>query len=398
MIQDTPDTEYEKAKIAAIRAELPVTQTYAYLNTGTNGPFPKRSYSTMTAYAQHEVEEGRITHDAFARYLQALTQTREAMVDVLRCPSRDIALTHSTTEGINIALMGIDWRPGDEVVTSTTEHPGVLYPIYLLHQRYGVRIRMTEIGLKGHDSLAELRAVLNSRTRAVVLSHVCWTSGMVLPIQELAEETHRAGAMLICDAAQACGMVPSAVNELGVDAYACSGQKWLCGPDGTGALFVRPDRLGDIHQTFIGYWGVRPEMYDNEGNFVPPPNTQRYEATTLAPAGVAAFGTSIQWLTQDVGLSWIYQRIATLGQSCAEALSAIEGVTLFTPTEQMAGLIHFAVDGIAPKDMNTKLAAQGILVRYTPSPLAVRVSLGFYNTEEEVERLVTAVRAIAREK
>src|SRR3954466_287995 len=101
---------------------------------------------------------------------------------------------------------------------------------------------MTTIGLPDHDPIEELRQALSPRTKAVVLSHVNWATGMVLPIRELADLAHAAGALLICDAAQAAGMVPSNVYDLGVDVYACSGQKWLCGPDGTGALFVRRER------------------------------------------------------------------------------------------------------------------------------------------------------------
>src|SRR5262249_43116750 len=157
-------------------------------------------------------------------------EAREAVAALLSCDPAEVALTHNTTEGMNIALMGLDWRPGDEVVTASTEHPGGLYPVYLLHQRYGVRIRMTEIGMPGGNPVEQLRAVLGPRTRAVVLSHVSWATGMVMPLEQLIELTHRAGALFICDAAQSCGMLPTRVSALGVDAYACSGQKWLCGP------------------------------------------------------------------------------------------------------------------------------------------------------------------------
>ncbi|HKD76186.1 MAG TPA: aminotransferase class V-fold PLP-dependent enzyme, partial [Ktedonobacterales bacterium] len=237
-MQQLEQQQHDEAKIVAIRAELPAAQAFAYLNTGTNGPFPRRSYETLVEYARAELETGRIGKHVFERLIKTRNETRDALAVVLGCDANDIALTHNTTEGVNIALMGLDWRPGDEVITASTEHPGVLYPVALLRQRYGVRIRMTDIGQNGHDPVAVLRSALSSRTRAVVLSHVSWASGMVLPMREIADETHRAGAVLICDAAQACGMVPSQVNDLGVDAYACSGQKWLCGPDGTGALFV----------------------------------------------------------------------------------------------------------------------------------------------------------------
>lgn len=384
----------EREKIAAIRAEMPATQKYAYFNTGTNGPLPRRSHEAMSDYARRELEDGRISPETFPRLLGCLANGRAAMAGVLGCDPAEIALTHNTTEGMNIALMGLDWHPGDEVVTATTEHPGGLYPVYLLRQRYGAKIRMTEIGLKDRDPVEELRRVLSPRTKAVVLSHVSWATGMALPLRELADLAHSVGALLICDAAQSCGMTPSNVYALGVDAYACSGQKWLCGPDGTGALFVPRHRWGDIQQTFIGYWGAQHGMSDFEGHYVPPANASRYETATLYPAGLHALTTSVRWISEELGWEWVYRRIATLGRYCYDALAALDGVTLFTPADRMAGLVHFAVEGIPPADLVKKLLAENIIIRNTPSPAANRVATGFYNTEEEIDRLVAAIRAI----
>jgi L-cysteine/cystine lyase len=389
-------SQADRAKIAAIRDELPAVRKYIYLNTGTNGPLPRRSHEAMEACAMDELLEGRIGPEAFARTQAIFAGTRAAVAALLGCDPDEIALTHNTTEGLNIALMGLDWQRGDEIVTAATEHPGGLYPIYLLRQRYGVKIRMTDIGLKDLNPVAALQNVLSPKTKAVVLSHVSWTTGMVLPIRELADLTHSAGALFICDAAQACGMVPSNVYELGIDAYACSGQKWLCGPDGTGALFVRKDRLGEIQQTYIGYRGIRPGMCDHEGHFVPAEGAHRYEATSLYPPAVKALGVSIDWLANELGWNWIYARIAALGQYCYDALAAVDGVMLHTPRKQMAGLVHFSVAGITPADLTTKLCKRGIIIRHTPHPPANRVSIGFYNTEAEVNQLVEAIAEICK--
>jgi L-cysteine/cystine lyase len=381
-------------KIAVIRDELPATQQFVYLNTGTNGPLPRRTHEALVASSQYELEQGRIGYEAFTRLFQNLDDARAAMASVLGCDEAEIALTHNTTEGMNIALMGLDWQRGDEVVSAKTEHPGGLYPLYVLHQRYGVKIRMTEIGLKGRDPVEELRRALTPRTRAVVLSHVCWSTGMVLPLRELAELAHSVGALLICDAAQSCGMVPSNVYDLGVDAYACSGQKWLCGPDGTGALFVRRDLLGDIKQTFMGYFGVQNYMSDYDGNYVPADSARRYEVATLYPGGLRALCTSVRWIGDELGWDWVYRRIAALGRYCYDALAALDGVTMYTPPDRMAGLVHFKIEGLAPADLTTKLGEDGIMIRHTPYPEANRVATGFYNTEAEVDRLVEAIRQI----
>ena len=240
--------------------------------------------------------------------------------------------------------------------------------------------------------------MLTSRTKAVVLSHVSWATGMILPLRELADLAHSVGALLICDSAQGCGMVPAPVYELGVDAYACSGQKWLCGPDGTGALFVRRDRLAEISQTYMGYAGVQWGMSSTEGFFVPPPTASRYEAATLYPPSVAGLNSSLGWLADEVGWPWIYDRIAELGRYCYDALAAIPGVAMVSPREGKAGLTHFALAGMPPADLTARLAEQRIMIRHTPYPSANRVSTGFYNTEEEIDRLAAAVAAIAAQQ
>jgi L-cysteine/cystine lyase len=387
-------TDEEHEKIARARSELPVTQRYRYFNAGTNGPLPRRSHDALVASSTLELTEGRIGPAAFTRLLQDLSDTRAAAAKVLGCDPSEITLTHNTTEGMNIALMGLRWQPGDEVVTSVAEHPGGLYPAYLLRQRYGVTIRMTHIALPGHDPLAELRQALTARTKAVVLSHVSWATGMVLPVRELADLAHGAGALFICDAAQAAGMVPSQVYELGVDAYACSGQKWLCGPDGTGALFVPRRHWGDIQQTFMSYFGIQAGMCDNQGHYVPADSARRYEVSTLYPGGLKALQASLRWIDEDLGWDWVYQRITALGRYCYEALSTLEGVSMVTPPDQMAGLVHFRVAGIAPAEVTTKLHAAGILIRETATPEANRVSTGFYNTHEEIDQLRRALEQL----
>jgi L-cysteine/cystine lyase len=288
--QMTPDDE----KVTAIRNELPAVHDCAYLNTGSNGPLPRSSYQALEDQARRELDEGRTKAKQVTQVVEMQEAARQAFADVLGCDSDEVALTHSATEGINIALMGLDWQRGDEVITSTTEHSGGLFPLLLLKQRYDVGLRMTRIGALEMVPVAELQKALRSggRTRAVMLSHVSWSTGRVLPIAELARMAHEAGVPLICDAAQSCGMVPSHVDGLGVDVYACAGQKWLCGPQGTGAVFVRRERMGEIQQTYIGSTGIETiafaeaRMAEMEGHFVPSAGAKRYEALTLHPPSI----------------------------------------------------------------------------------------------------------------
>lgn len=380
----------DETKVAAIREELPAVRACAYLNAGTNGPLPRCAHDTLLVETRRELEAGRILPDTYPHISALKREARAHVAALLGCDPSEIALTHNTTEGMNIALLGIDWRSGDEAITSCLEHPGGLYPLYILRQRFGITLRITNIGAENCDPVEELRRALTPRTRAVVLSHVSWSTGRVLPLRELAEITHAAGALLICDAAQSCGMVPSRMDELGVDAYACSGQKWLCGPDGTGALFVRRDRLGDIAQTFVN--GLAFSSCDSDGYFVPAKGAARFEATTLYPPSVAALNASLEWLARAVGWPWAYERIAHLGRACYDTLAALPGVTMHTPRDAMAGLVHFAVEGIEPPDVTKRLGERGVMIRYVLEPKVNRVSVGFYNTQEDIARLAEGIR------
>jgi L-cysteine/cystine lyase len=394
MIETALSTSNDTARIAAIREEFPVVQRLVYLNVGTNGPLPRRSHAALVEQAQIELQEGRIGMPAYERNLQIKAGARDAFAKLLGCTPEEVALTHSTTEGMNIALMGIDWKPGDEVITATSEHEGGLNPVALLKHRYGATVHYTAIGLHDCDPLAELERVLSPRTRAVVLSHVSWATGAVLPMRQISELAHRVGALVICDAAQSCGMVPSNVYDLGVDAYACSGQKWLCGPDGTGALFVRRDRLDQIQQTSMAYPSLKHRMINNDAIFEPSEGARRYEGVTLYPAAFRALCTGLAWIGGELGWDWVYRRIGELGRYCHAALAGIDGVQLYLPEHAVAGLVHFTLEGIAPADLTERLNQQGIMIRHTPEPQLNRVATGFYNTEEDIDRLAQTIQAL----
>lgn len=392
---ETIPPDDDASKVARVRAALPVTARYIYMNTGTNGPVPARSHQAMAARMERELTEGRILLSALPDLLTIWKATRAAVAELIGCDAEEVALTHSTTEGVNTALMGMQWRPGDEIITASTEHAGGLYPVYQIHQRYGATVRMTDIGKVGVDPVAALKSALSPRTRAVVLSHVSWSTGMTLPLCELVDLTHDASALFICDAAQSCGMLPSNVRELDVDVYALSGQKWLCGPDGTGAVYIRPDRLGDIPPPFMGYFTIRSGMSDLTGAYVPAEGGVRYEAITLNPVSAIGLTESLRWLADEVRWPWAFARSARLARLCHDQLSAVPGVTVHTPREAMASLVHFTVAGVSSSEVAKRLAAENILIRALPDPPVARVSIGFYNTEEEISRLVEQVTALA---
>jgi L-cysteine/cystine lyase len=215
-----------------------------------------------------------------------------------------------------------------------------------------------------------------------------------MPLKELAAEARRRGIVTIVDAAQAAGQIRADLHDLGVDACALSGQKWLCGPGGTGALYIRRDCLGLFRPTYLRYGA-----FDSAGFVVPPPGALRYEMGELYNPALRGQEAGLRWLIDEVGLDWLWHRIASLGKRCWYGLTETMGVSVTTPADRMAGIVCFNVDGWPAKALAEALGTRGFTVRHVdqrPCPLTVRVSTGWWNTEAEIDDFVAAVAELAQ--
>jgi L-cysteine/cystine lyase len=321
-----------------------------------------------------------------------VSETRKALGKLFNVDEDTIALTHNTTEGMNISIWGIEWEPGDEIVTTSIEHPGGLYPTYVVKQRRGVILRFADVGM-GDNPLKAIERAFTSRTRLLVLSHVSYSSGACFPLKDIVEFAHERGVMVSVDGAQSGGAIDMDFADLGVDFYALSGQKWLCGPEGTGALYVRPDRVADLHPTFVGYSSF--ESQDWQGHFLPAAGAARYRGLGVYRPGVVGQLTSLNWFQDSVGPEWAYARIAKLVARCRELMDGLDGVAVITPPDMQAGLVNFVPQGWSPRQMAgmlRELIRRDYIIRnISHEPYCLRVSTGFYNTEEELVGLSDAV-------
>jgi L-cysteine/cystine lyase len=372
-------------KIDQLRAQLPAVQCAAFLNTGTCGPLPKVVADEMAEAAKRECDFGRANIADFLAFRDTAQKTRETLGKLLGVHADTIALTHNTTEGMNISIWGIEWQPGDEIVTTSIEHPGGLYPAYVVRMRRGVLLRFADVGL-GTDPLEAIERAFTPRTRLLVLSHVSYSSGACFPLKEIIEFASTRGVMVSVDGAQSAGAIPLDLDDLEVDFYALSGQKWLCGPEGTGALYVRPDRLADLQPTFVGYASF--ESHDWQGHFLPAPGAARFHGLGVYRPGVIGQLTALKWFQEAVNPAWAYERIAKLAVRCRELLDGLEGVCVITPYGRQAGLVNFVPQGWSPRRMAglvRALVKRDYIIRsISHEPYCLRVSTGFYNTEEEL--------------
>lgn len=387
-----PDAE----KLAAVREALPALGAGIYLNTGTAGPLPAETAAAMDDLAGWEVRTGRAHEDYYLASLERMGEARAAVAAVLAADVGSIALTHAATDGMNLATRAVDWRPGDRAVTTRHEHAGGLGPLLAARERHGIELAFAEIPDDGDDeaTVAAFDAAIVPGTRLVSLSHVTWTTGARLPVERIAALAHERGALVVVDGAQAVGAIPVVGDRTGADFYAVSGQKWLLGPEGTGALWVAPSAFERVRPDTGGWFSY--ERIDAEGSAVLHPDARRFEASNYHKPSVVGLARSCGWLSMYVGLPWIHARGTALARAAADRLAGIPGVTLLTPRDRMATLVSFRIAGWPAGEALKELGSRTFAIaRTVPDLDAVRISVGFFNSEAEIERFAGGVELLA---
>lgn len=384
--------------LACIRAQLPATQRCIYLNTGWAGPSPEVVLEAIQEQLAFENHEGPASLAVLEAQERCFQEAREAVARLLGATPAQICLLQNTTQGINVVLRGLPWRSGDEIVTSTLEHSSGLLPAYFLQKQAGVRVRLLDFqGIEEASLILELvEKAVTPRTRLVVLSHIMYANGLRLPLAEIVQIAHRKGALLLVDGAQSAGQIQVEVKALDCDFYAISGQKWLLGPDGVGALYLREDLIPEVQPTFVADSAVYD--YDLEGHFTPnAASVRKFELSTRNAALFWGWTAALRFL-QGVGLAAIEERSRTLGRQLREGLLTVPGVRLFSPRHPSlaSGLVTFTLDGMEPEALNARLwLGHRIAARTLAYPSAVRFSTAFFNTEEELEQTLGAVQSLA---
>jgi selenocysteine lyase/cysteine desulfurase len=353
--------------VEELRAQFPVLERFAYLNAGTNGPVPRRAFEATEAALKEQLEQGRSNKEWFERQIERIDLLRERAAALLGATQADVALTGSTTDGINAVLHAVDLGRGNEILTSDEEHPGVLGPIATARDTRDASVRVVPFD--------ELPGEIRPETRIVVTSHVSWATGRVMDTGPLVAS----GALVLLDGAQGLGAVPVDVRALGCDFYAASGQKWLCGPGGIGYLYANPELVPSLPAPWSGYHA----MEWSEEALVPAlqPDARRLTTGFPVPHHVEWSHASLDVL-EAPGIERVYERATGLAESLAGTLRE-RGVEV--APRGAATLVSFEVDD--PEAFVERAAAENIVIRYLPGRPWARASVGAWNTEEELERL-----------
>jgi L-cysteine/cystine lyase len=359
---------------------------FVYLNSGGSGP---PSYEVIEAMrAADDLCSGPAYIEGvgfYAHQAEIRERAREAAARLIKAAPQDVALTQNTTHGMNLGAASIDWREGDEVVSTTTEHPGCLVPLHNLARHFGVKVKLVSPTVTAD----KVEAAMTPRTRLVALSHVDWTSGEVLLLQDICTLAIERGALTLIDGAQSVGNISVDAPASGADMYAFTGHKWVLGPEGMGALYVRPGL--EVHSTNVGFLSLSdPFAFDPEGDYELRGDAGRFEASTASPALASGFAAAAEAVHErgEVGFEGIRHRAELL----LEQLSKMPRVTLRSPRPAQSGLVSFEVEGLAAKEVAERLLEKRFILRYIPgSHPYVRASTHLFNTEEELEALIRAV-------
>lgn len=388
------------ARWAWMREQTPAAQRHVYLNCGWSGAVSVPVADAMREYIDLELAEGPTTRATLTERMAVGDRFRETFAEALNADPDEIAIMGNTTEGMNVVVNGLPWTDRDRIVVTSVEHSSGFVPAYMLRRRHGVDVAIVPVaaGDTAEELLTRFAAMIDDRTRLVMLSEISYSTGQLLPLAEIVELAHSRGAQVLVDGAQTLGHVPIDVRASNVDYYSVPSHKWLLGPDGLGALYVRRDLIHDLEPAKVA--GRAAASYDQSGGFEPQlDQITKFELTTVSGvllAGAAAAAT--QYL--ESGPQAVWDRVRELNRLAEARFDRIAGVSVASTRldEHRTGLFAFTVEGEVAQRVSAYLQLEGgVVCRYVGEHNTVRLSFHVYNDETDIERAAATVERAIRE-
>ena len=377
-----------------VREAFPVLQEVVYMNVGTYGIMPEPA---LAAFQEIQTEFERRGVAAGPNLYEKVMATRLRIAALIGADADEIAFTRNATDGINLVLAGIDWRPGDEVIITDEEHEAVNHPTLYLKQTKGIVVKRLPVSPQDDVMLARLEEAVTDRTRLVLMSLVSCESGTRLPAQAISAWAAARGILTLFDGAQASGAVSVDVRALGFDFYTSNGHKWLSGPKGSGFFYGRRDKLTALSPAHVGA-GSLEKVDLIEQTVEAFATAQRFEFGTRALPIQAGVGCSLDWFE---GLGWqnVYNHIHALSDHLKDCILERPYLKLLTPLayEASSGLTTFIIEGHVAQEISTQLREQHqIFTRVIPHFNALRLATAHFNSPEDVEKVMLGIEGIVR--
>ncbi len=392
----------------ALKSEFPILHQdinghpLVYLDNAATTQKPRSVIEAVKRYYEWDnANVHRGVHTLGSRATDAYEGAREKVARFINAPaSRQVIFTRGTTTALNIVASGYarqTLREGDEIVITPMEHHSNLIPWQQAAKATGATLKYIPLQPDGTITLEDVEATVTERTKIVSITYISNVLGTINPIAKIAEIAHRKGAIIVVDGAQSTPHIKVDVQALDVDFYAFSGHK-MCAPTGIGALYGKAQLLERMEPVEFGGEMIDfVELQDSTWKELP----WKFEGGTPIIAGAVGLGAAIDFLEQ-IGLHNIDQHEKKLTRYAMERLSNIDGLTIYGPREERAGLVTFNLGDVHPHDVATVLDTEGIAVRaghHCCQPLmrwlkvsaTARASFYLYNTEQDVDRLAEAL-------
>jgi selenocysteine lyase/cysteine desulfurase len=367
-----------------LRQEFPVTRRWAFLDHAAVAPLSEPARRAMVEWADDLAQNGVVHEPA---WLKSIEEVRRHAARLIGANPLDVAFVKNTSEGIGIVAEGLDWRPGDNVVTSEDEYPANLYPWMNLAHR-GVEVRRVP-SREGRVEIDDLRQAIDGRTRVLTISSVEFATGYRNDLAALGALCRERGVLFFVDAIQGLGVLPLDVRRTPIDFLAADGHKWLLGPEGAGLFFIRRELVERLHPVGVGWNSVEDSFDFSRIEFRLKPHAGRWESGTLNGAGIVALGASLEMLLK-IGIDAIAERVLALTDQLCD-LAAHAGLDVYSSRRpgEKSGIVSLRVSGDA-RALVRECRGKGIVVNHRAGRL--RVSPHFYNDADELRRLIEVLR------
>jgi L-cysteine/cystine lyase len=387
----------------ALRAAMPALANKTYFNYGGQGPLPSPSLEAITASWRQIQELGPFTSEVWPLVERTMGELRACLAGWMGVSPGRLAFTENVTSGCVLPLWGLPWRPGDQLLLSDCEHPGVVAACQELARRHQLElhslvVRDLAAGPEATEAalLERLEGALGPRTRLVVLSHLLWNTGQLMPIARVAQQLQRHANQpwLLVDAAQGLGAIPVAEAAAAADIYACTGHKWCCGPEGLGVVALSQRLLSEAQPTLIGWRSLSHEGSAGSGFHA---DGRRFEVATSCLPLFAGLHRSLQLLEAEGDARQRLQRIRALAGRLWGQLQVLPGVEPLLQVPPPAGLVSFTVDGPTPEALVQALGARRLWLRSLDDPHCLRACTHITTTDAELDQLTAAVAGLIRQ-
>ncbi len=379
---------------------LPALKNCVYLNTGGIGPMPMPVFNRINESYQLILDRGEVTPSVLEELRFRSEKTREKLSSLLGIQPSELSFIRSVAEGINMIVHSLRWKAGDEVITTDQENPAGLLPLYNLAIREAVRVKQVALENNAHAIIERVDNAINARTKLLVLSHVTHNTGLRLPVETLCEKAHQRGVPVLIDGAQAIGQFPVNLKKMTCDFYAIAGYKWLLGPDGTCALYIRGDWLDRLSPCFAGV-GSQKAFDLHSGHFEFNDSAKRFEFGARHWPLYIALGESVALIT-DFGLDRIQDKSRKLASRLYGLLQQLPTVRVISPDREAlrSGIVTWASDAVDAKHLTAWLWNENrILVQWRhlsgtwKGKKGVRISVAFFTSEDDIKKLIEAIQA-----